>query len=118
MVSDDDMWVMLCDIDQYTDVDMLRLGRLERIHSDLHQFSDERLTQDISSADELDKFYASKVLCLYQYLVLFCFSNKTQVLFVEWRDETTEMIVKSVFQWLAGDGDVISTVYEAHNWLW
>ena len=41
---------------------MLRLGRVERIHADLRQFSDEFLTQDISSVDELDKFYASKVL--------------------------------------------------------
>ena len=46
---------------QHGDVEMLRLGRLERIHPSLHRFSDELLTRDISSVDELGKFYASKV---------------------------------------------------------
>ena len=64
---------MLYDCHQFNDVDTLRLGRLERIHVDLHRFSDDSLTRDITSADELDKFYASKVLCPNQYFLLFRF---------------------------------------------
>jgi len=54
---------------KHDDVAMLRLGRVERIHPDLRQFSDEFLTRDISSVDELDKFYASKVLSSF---IFFC----------------------------------------------
>jgi len=57
---------------QHGDVEMLRLGRLERIHPSLHRFSDELLTRDISSVDELGKFYASKVrfAALLSYLLI------------------------------------------------
>ena len=52
--------MMLC-VNQFHDVEMLRLGRLERIHPDLHHISEELLVRDVSSVYELDKFYASKV---------------------------------------------------------
>jgi len=59
---------------QHHGVEMLRLGRLARIHPSLHQFSDEFLTRDVSSVDELDKFYASKVrflqFCLLLYVLI------------------------------------------------
>ncbi|XP_074640132.1 DNA replication ATP-dependent helicase/nuclease DNA2-like [Tubulanus polymorphus] len=43
-------------------LDFLRLGRLERIHRDIQQFSAEHLTKDINNVADLEMFYASKMI--------------------------------------------------------
>lgn len=44
-----------------SEVDFVRLGRLERIHPEVRRFSAEKLTQRFTSVAELQRFYESKV---------------------------------------------------------
>lgn len=42
-------------------VDFIRLGRLERIHSELQSHAADRLTKSLRSVEQLTQFYKSKV---------------------------------------------------------
>jgi len=41
-------------------VDFIRVGRLERVHPELHRYTAERLTKSVTTVDQLDELYRSK----------------------------------------------------------
>ena len=47
---------------QPTGVKFLRLGKLSRIHPDLHTFADEIITKNFTEVEQLSSFYDSMVI--------------------------------------------------------